>query len=95
MKTNTEYIRSFLGDREEETPLFSDAEISALLLKHLHRRIAPRLASRLLAHGVDCTEVDGSGLLRITLRPLANMAGSYDSGVGHWLESSCSFCIAR
>jgi hypothetical protein len=91
MKTNTDYIRSFLGDREEETPLFSDAEISALLLKHLHRRITPRLSGHLAARGVDCTEVDNAGLLRITLRSLANMPGAYDSGVGHWLESSCAF----
>lgn len=93
MKTNTDYIRTFLGDHEEETPLFTDAEISALLLKHLHRRIAPRLANHLLARGVDCTEVDNAGLLRITLRPLANMPGAYDSGVGHWLESSCAFRV--
>jgi len=93
MKTNTDYIRTFLGDREEETPLFSDSEISALLLKHRIRRLTPQLASHLLARGADCSELDGAGLLRITLKRLANMAGSYDSGVGHWLEGSCAVSI--
>ncbi len=91
MKTNLEYIRAFLGEKEDSNPLFSDAELQDLMKGHVIHSLDESLARRLSRAGVSYRIVDDCGLMRITLRELKNLAPptrEFYAGIGNWLDDS-------
>ncbi len=88
MNSNLEYIRAFCGERGESDPLLSDEELKALLSVHVYHVLTAQLSRRLSVHGVDYSELDNAGLLRIKLKPLVNVTGTYYAGIGNWLDDA-------
>ena len=93
MNTNLDYIRTFLGERGNDSPLLTDAELSALMSLSIRRELPERLCARMAAQGVACTRVSSDGLLRFTLKPLAHAPTEYHAGIGNWLDGACSIRI--
>jgi hypothetical protein len=93
MNTNLDYIRTFLGERGNEDPLLTDAELSALMSLSILLKLPERLCARMAMQGVACTRVSSDGLLRFTLKPLAHAPNEFHAGIGNWLDGACAIRI--